>query len=457
MGKRLKFVLLISFIFLIVQTIPIYGQGENKTVDGDSLKTKKGWTFGALPTISYDTDVGFQYGVLANFYNYGDGSTYPEYLQSIYLEWSRTTKGSGINRFYFDSEYLIPNIRLTADVSYLTEQTMHFFGFNGYEAVYNAAWEDDTDNEYVSRVFYRHDRKIFRIMTSFQGRILKDNDRFRWLTGFAYYDNKIGSVDIDRLNEGKSDDKKLPEADGLYDKYVDWGVLKPEEAEGNKTTYLKAGLVYDSRDYEAFPTKGIWAEAVYSYAPSFLGDGKFEYSKLTLTFRQYLPLGSKSKVLAYRLLYQGTMSGSVPFHMQPHIVPTIMTGATSQGLGGSRTLRGIMRNRIVGDGIVLGNAEFRWRFLNTIFLKQQLYLGTNIFTDAGMVVDKIAVNVSQDMMGDDQFEDYFAPGSEGLHVSGGLGLKVGLNENFVVSVDYGLAADKRDGKSGLYIALNWLY
>ena len=179
MGKRLKFVLLISFIFLIVQTIPIYGQGENKTVDGDSLKTKKGWTFGALPTISYDTDVGFQYGVLANFYNYGDGSTYPEYLQSIYLEWSRTTKGSGINRFYFDSEYLIPNIRLTADVSYLTEQTMHFFGFNGYEAVYNAAWEDDTDNEYVSRVFYRHDRKIFRIMTSFQGRILKDNDRFR--------------------------------------------------------------------------------------------------------------------------------------------------------------------------------------------------------------------------------------------------------------------------------------
>jgi hypothetical protein len=117
-----------------------------------------------------------------------------------------------------------------------------------------------------------------------------------------------------------------------------------------------------------------------------------------------------------------------------------------------------MRNRIVGDGIVMGNAEFRWRFLNTTFLKQQLYLGTNIFADAGMVVDKIAVNVSQDMMGTaDQFEDYFAPGSDGLHISGGLGLKVGLNENFVVSVDYGMAADRRDGKSGLYIALNWLY
>lgn len=457
MKKQILLNFLVAFYFFGVQMSAVYCQDSEQTDENVPQKIKKGWTLGALPTISYDTDVGFQYGVLANFFNYGDGSTYPEYLQSVYLEWSRTTKGSGINRFYFDSEYLIPNIRLTADVSYLTEQTMHFFGFNGYDAVYNASWEDETQQDYVSRVFYRHDRKIFRIMTSFQGSILKNYDRFRWLTGFAYYDNKIGSVDIDRLNDGKSEDDRLPEEAGLYDKYVDWGVLSPAEAEGNKTTYLKAGLVFDSRDYEAFPTKGIWAEAVYSYAPGFLGDGKYEYSKLTITFRQYLSLGSKSRVVAYRLLYQGTMSGTVPFHMQPHIVPTIMTGATSQGLGGSRTLRGIMRNRIVGDGIVLGNAEFRWRFLNATVFKQNLYLGTNIFADAGMVVDKIAVDVSQDIMGAEQFDDYFAPGTDGMHISGGLGLKVGLNENFVVSVDYGLAADKRDGKSGIYIALNWLY
>jgi hypothetical protein len=457
MKLRLPFVFLLTGFFFITYAVQIFGQEGGANEANDEKKAKEGWTFGALPTISYDTDVGFQYGILTNFYNYGDGSTYPDYLQSIYLEWSRTTKGSGINRFYFDSEHLIPNIRLTADVSYLTEQTMQFFGFNGYDAVYNSKWEDEGNEDYVSRVFYRHERKIFRIMTSFQGRILKDTDKFRWLAGFAYYDNNIGPVDIDKLNKGKSGSKVLPDTAGLYDKYVGWGAVKPEEARGNKTTYVKAGLVYDSRDFEAFPTRGIWAEAVYSYAPGFLGDGEFEYSKLTLLFRHYLQLSSNNMVFAYRLGYQGTMSGTVPFHMQPHIVPTIMTAATSQGLGGSNSLRGIMRNRVIGDGIVLGNAELRWKFLRTMAFKQNLYLGTNVFVDAGMVVDKIDVEVTQADMEDDLYEDYFAPGTEGLHVSAGVGLKVGLNENFVVSFDFGLATDERDGDSGLYITLNWLY
>ncbi|MDW7692038.1 BamA/TamA family outer membrane protein [Flammeovirgaceae bacterium SG7u.111] len=447
-------------VFLTCLSGQLFGQQADSLSSEETKekKIKKGWTFGALPAISFDTDVGFQYGALANFYNYGDGTKYPEYLQSIYIEWSRTTKGSGINRFYFDSEYLIPNIRVTADVSYLTEKAIQFFGFNGYDAVYNANWENDTHADYKSRVFYRHDRRLFRAMATFQGKLKADTDKFRWLAGFAHYNNKVGAVDIDNLNRGKDEADKLPPIEGLYDKYVKWGVLSPEEATGNKTTYLKAGLVYDSRDFEAFPTKGTWAEAVYSYAPGFLGDSKHDYSKLTLVLRQYFSLtNSKNLVLAYRLGYQGTITGKVPFHMQPHIVPTIMTSATSQGLGGASSLRGIMRNRVVGDGIALLNTELRWKFLNTQVFNQNLYLGTNLFADMGQVVQKIDVNVTQADMGEDRFEDYFAPDTEKLHVSTGLGLKVGLNDNFIVSIDYGVALDEKDGDSGLYIKLNWLY
>jgi hypothetical protein len=32
-----------------------------------------------------------------------------------------------------------------------------------------------------------------------------------------------------------------------------------------------------------------------------------------------------------------------------------------------------------------------------------------------------------------------------------------INENFIVAVDYGLAAKKEDGDSGLYIGLNFLF
>jgi hypothetical protein len=447
---------------LFFPLVPAFSQDSihstKKAKKQTEVQPKQGWTFGILPAISYDTDVGFQYGALLDLYYYGDGSRYPEYLQKIYLEWSQTTGGSGISRFYYDSEYLIPGIRLTADISYLTEKAMQFFGFNGYEAVYNPEWEDDTDPDYITRVFYRHDRRIFRIMANFQGNIFKRDNRLRWITGFAYYNNSIGPVDIDRLNRGKSEEKKLPEVDGLYDKYVEWGVIRPEEKGGNTITYLKAGLVYDTRDFEAMPFRGIWSEAVYSLAPAFLGDGEFSYSKLTLVHRQYFTVIPEKISLAYRLGYQGTLSGTVPFHMQPHIVPTFLTGATSQGLGGSRTLRGIQRNRVVGDGIAFGNLELRWIFYRTVILKQNVYLGTNLFFDAGGVVDKMELDLSvaQDSLGND-FPLYFNPGSESIHLSSGIGLKVGLNENFIVSFDFGKAFDRQDGNTGFYINLNYLF
>ena len=459
---RLPNIPLLAFIIFLFFTNLLIAQNAQEPPPEDTTKIKEGWKTGIpIPTISFDQDVGFQYGLALDLFDFGKPSIYPHYKHKFYVEWSRTTRGSGINRIYYDSEYLIPKIRLTADVSYLTEQTLQFFGFNGYEAVYNKEWEDETYPEYKSRVFYRHERKTFRILANFQGNILKSNDKLKWIAGIAYFDTKVGSVDIDILNKGKDEDEKLPDEDGLYDKYVNWGVINQDEKNGNITTYLKAGLIYDSRDFQFFPATGIWSEATLSYAPGFLGDKNFTYSKLTLIHRQYVSLGSKNLVFAYRLGYQTTLSGDVPFHIQPHIVPTFMTAATSQGLGGAKSLRGIMRNRVVGDGIALGNVELRWKFLNLKIKKSDLYFGTNVFFDIGRVMDYINVDYdylrTSPIMGTDQFEDYFDPGSEAFHSSTGLGLKIGYNENQILSIDYGFALDKRDGKSGLYIRFFWLF
>ena len=35
---------------------------------------KKGWNFGPLPAISWDDDLGLQYGITCDIFNYGDGS-----------------------------------------------------------------------------------------------------------------------------------------------------------------------------------------------------------------------------------------------------------------------------------------------------------------------------------------------------------------------------------------------
>ena len=44
-----------------------------------------------------------------------------------------------------------------------------------------------------------------------------------------------------------------------------------------------------------------------------------------------------------------------------------------------------------------------------------------------------------------------------FHFTYGCGLHIALNENFVLAINYGMAANKQDGKSGLYIGTNWLF
>ena len=44
-----------------------------------------------------------------------------------------------------------------------------------------------------------------------------------------------------------------------------------------------------------------------------------------------------------------------------------------------------------------------------------------------------------------------------FHSAAGIGLKIGWNENFVISADFGKALDKQDGNTGFYIGLNYLF
>ena len=53
---------------------------------------------------------------------------------------------------------------------------------------------------------------------------------------------------------------------------------------------------------------------------------------------------------------------------------------------------------------------------------------------------------------------YFSNYESGkFHSAAGIGLKIGWNENFIISADYGKAFNKQDGNSGMYIGLNYLF
>lgn len=447
----------VSIILTFLLSITCFAQ-ENQADSTDKKseeKIKKGLSFGVLPVIGYNTDIGFQYGIIFNLFNYGDGTLYPAYKYSLYTEFSRTTKGSGINQIFFDSKHLLPgNLRITADLSYLTELGLNFYGFNGYDAVYNADWEDDTQEDYISRVYYRHERKFIRFTSDLQGNL--SGERLRWFAGIGFFDLKVGTVDIDRLNKGKNESKQLPDTTLLYDEYVSWGLINENEKNGGRVPSLKVGLIYDTRDNEPNPMKGIWSEVLLFYSPPILGNTDFAYLKLAITHRQYFTLIKDDLSFAYRIGYQGTLAGDVPFFMQPYMITSFAMVTTTDGLGGAKTLRGILRNRIVGDGIAFGNFELRWKFFRTVLWNQNIYLALNGFTDVGRVVQNKEVDIPL-MKDPEDPADYFAPGTESLHWTAGGGFRIVLNQNFIVALDYGKAFDKRDGKDGFYAGIGYLF
>lgn len=448
----------IKSLFLLAVTLTAlfpemtFSQADSAKSVKKADKIKKGWNFGGVPVIAYDTDIGFKYGALVNVFHYGDGSQYPKYRHSLYFEWSRTTKGSGINQFTYDSEYLIPGIRVSAEASLLTEQSLDFYGFNGYKSYYNPLLENEESDYYISRMYYNMDRKLTRLKADFQGKI--SGQQFRWLVGIEHNNARMGTVDIDRLNKGKDLEDQLPDTALLYDKYVQWGLIPADQADGGKTTLLKAGLIYDTRDIEANPMKGIWTELQFLLAPLLLGNGDFTYTRLAITHRQYFTLVPQVLNLTYRLSYQTKLSGKMPFYMLPFVYNTAPS-LTRDGLGGAKTIRGVMRNRIAGDGFAYGNIELRWKFLRTILFNQNIYLALSAFLDGGMVTSPYDL---PDNITDPNAKAYLSQGSEErLHVGAGGGFHFVMNQNFVIAVDYGRALDPGDGESGLYIGLNFLY
>lgn len=447
-------ILLLICLFSLISARVAIGQAQKEK--SDSVKIKTGWNFGAIPTITFDTDQGFQYGAAVNFYNFGDGSAFPKYKHSLYFEISHFTKGSGIYRFYYDSESLLPGIHLTTDLSYLPDEAYDFYGFNGYESVLKKNWEDQNSSDYKTRMFYKYQQKQFRFKIDLQGKF--SGSHFGWIAGVNLLSYYSASVDINKLNKGLSEADKLPPVEqqpGLYEKYIAWGLITQKEANGGFIPEIKGGIVYDTRDNMPNPMKGIWTEAVLACVPKFVG-AESGFTKLSLTHRQYFTLIKDDLSFGYRLNWQQTIGGHVPYYDQPQIISSVMTGASSTGLGGAKNLRGVRRNRVVGDGYILGNLELRWKFSKFKLIRQNFYLALNSFVDFGQVTKKIDLSNLQ-IPSTVVASDYFNKGAEALHSSYGAGLRLVMNYNFVIAMDYGIATNKQDGDTGLYIGLNYLF
>lgn len=164
----------------------------------------------------------------------------------------------------------------------------------------------------------------------------------------------------------------------------------------------RAGIVFDSRDLEADPHRGVFAEAL-------VGKGR-GYTRTTGAIRAYVHPFDRL-ILAARVAAE-RMTGSLPISAQ-------LTMETSEGpvvaVGGYRSLRGYYDARFVGPGKLVGGVEARYGLL---WAPRLLEVKLFAFYDAGRV---------------------FGPGetvrltSEGLHKAWGGGVGAALMRNTVMT------------------------
>ena len=203
--------------------------------------------------------------------------------------------------------------------------------------------------------------------------------------------------------------------------------------------------MYDTRDMEAAPNKGVWIEA---YLNGNVLDHR--YLKACVYFRNYvdipihIPAGDP--VFAYRVAWQQTIAGETPFYMIQNVPLLVQRNMISEGFGSSNTIRGIRENRILTEGFAWVNAELRIKLVSFKLAKQYFYIATNPFFDAGMVTKDYRPGVFQtaancvdpklaELPGvDSQIYDTTKKGD--IVYSAGAGLKIAMNQNFIVSVDF---------------------
>ncbi len=401
-------------------------------------KIKTGWNFGPFPAISFNSDLGFQYGALCDIFYYGDGSQYPDYRHKFNVEVSRYTKGETLAHFFYDSKYLLPGgMRLTAAATYLFSQMNPFYGFNGFATPYNYDFVSKKSPLY-NPSYYANDYQMIRAFCDIQVPVSKN---FTIMTGVTFWNFKTGKVSL----------KKYQGAPSLYDLYRKTGLIRDNETGGSHLDF-KLGALYDTRDHELNPKRGFCFEAVGSVTADLNGNGH-DFYRIMASWRHFIPVGSRV-VLAYRVAAQETF-GDTPFYMLQHIQTIYLRRIKNEGLGGMTTIRGVLQNRIIGEGYAWANFECRVNVVNFRFIKQMWSIALNPFVDMGVVTRGYRLNEQKEAA--KLYPELYTGSKSGFHASAGVGAKLIMNQNFILSAEWGIPFDKRNGPSGVNIGLNYIF
>ena len=321
------------------------------------------------------------------------------------------------------------DLRLTFETRFKISLLEPYHGPGGAQTRFDESYIDKTARNYLGRFYYMYDKRNLQLKVVVQGRLMREE--VRWLAGIQLLSTQVDSIDYDDYESDDTGGQSL-----LAQHWEYHGTA----LNGGQENGLITGLVWDNRDQEATPHAGIWSEVLLRWVAGALGSD-YTYVTLTATHRQYVPL-SPDMTLAFRMCGRYMTEGA-PFFTKP-LIDASFTADT--GLGGDRTIRGVLWQRVVGRHFLFSNWELRY-IIRPLF--RTGYFATNAFFDLGRTFDESPPDTLAGKGGE----------SDRWHQGFGAGIRVALNDTFILGLDLGWARDPQLDGSGLkvYSGLDWLF
>ena len=401
---------MIAVLAAVVTAVAAKAQEEPKT----------GWVFTPFPDVSYNSDIGLNLGAFCDFFYYGDGTDYPNFQHHIAVSGAWATKGSWYLHGLFDSKTLIRGARVTGSLTYRNASMNNFYGFNGLHSPYFSEMDLNQDTR---EAYYTDHRQVLRAVATVQKPI---RGKLNCMAGALLRSVRISDFDL------KNYDNQVT----LYRDYRAVDLIHPDEALGGTSLEGRVGLTYDSRDVEWVPNKGMYWEA-YVNGVADLSHKKYHYAQFVGHFRHFVPLIFGRLTFAYHLGLQHQFAGEMPWYNLNEISNLIYQYEEYEGLGSRYTVRGYKYNRMMAAGYAWGNFELRAKVLQFNLFKQHFDLVVNPFFDAAAITRQFRPEDHRrfGLLADGS--QLWQDATEKVHCSAGVGGKIHMNTNFILSLEVG--------------------
>jgi hypothetical protein len=332
--------------------IKVDDDGKRTTATGAVIlegEDKTGTEIGLLPLIGGDTDNGFGVGAIGSIASFDKG--YSPYKWQVQFATFIAARDSITSPSYEDAfvNIIVPQLmdgRLRVELrpSFTRETALHFYGYGNQINIPTTI--DRTRDTYT--------RLHPQLAGLTRWRLHRDS-AWSALLGGQYLYNQISYAASSTIGQ------EAP-------------MINPVGERAHSVLRLETGIVYDTRDNEIAPHRGMYHTLEFRVSPH-LGDAfPYHYEQLDLQFRFYRTVSPRN-VLAFRAVGD-VLLGYVPFYELSRYEDT-------SALGGSLAIRGVPGYAFYGKVKLFGNIELRTHVTNFKLLDRRFKFGVASFIDGG--------------------------------------------------------------------------